>query len=445
MRGGGQTIQSTSARRSDMLIVACAFLVFLVMGMPVAFAIGISGALFFLQHPELPSTIPIQLTVTQTQNFALLAIPLFIMAGNFMNKSGITEELLKLATVLTGRLHGGLAQVSITLAGLMGGVSGSAIADAAMQTRILGDGMLKRGFSKGYAAGVLSYGSLLTPIVPPGIGFILYGTVGQVSIGRLFAAGFVPAFLLWAALATTIAITAKRRGIAAERAERPTVREFGTALRGGIWAILFPIFLVFGLRAGVFTPSEVGAFAVVYAVIIGFIIYRQLRRTSVREALEGSLLDVGAVMFLIAMSGIFGYGIVFERVPEVVSSKLLGVTDNLYGVMTLILVLIVIAGCFIDGSVLIIMLTPIFLPLIRDLDGDPVHFGLIFVIAATIGNFTPPVGAAMYAVLSILRCPIWDYTRESVPFLLAVSVVMILLIFVPEVVLFVPDLIFGKD
>jgi tripartite ATP-independent transporter DctM subunit len=400
-------------------------------------------ALFFLQHPELPFTIPIQLTITQTQNFALLAVPLFILAGNYMNKSGITEELLNLASVLTGRLRGGLAQVSIALAGLMGGVSGSCIADAAMQTRILGDGMLKRGFSKGYAAGVLSFGSLLTPIIPPGIGFILYGTVGQVSIGRLFAAGFVPALLLWAALAVTISLTARQRGYQAERLARPSVGEVASAVRGGIWAILFPVFLLLGLRLGIFTPSEIGAFAVIYAVVIGAFVYRQLRRASFNEALEGSLLDVGAVMFLIALSGIFGYGIVFERVPELVSDGILGLTGNVHGVLALIVVLVLIAGCFIDGSVLIIMLTPIFLPLVRELDVDPVHFGLIFIIAATIGNFTPPVGSAMYAVCSILRCPIGAYTRESLPFLAAVSVVTLFLIFVPEVVLVVPDLIFG--
>jgi tripartite ATP-independent transporter DctM subunit len=427
-----------------MLLVACAFIVLLLIGMPVAFAIGISGALFFLQHPELPSTIPIQLTLTQTQNFALLAVPLFIMAGNFMNKSGITEQLLKLATVLTGRLRGGLAQVSVALAALMGGVSGSCIADAAMQTRMLGDGMLARGLSKGYAAGVLSFGSLLTPIIPPGIGFILYGTVGQVSIGRLFAAGFVPALMLWAALAATIAYTAKRRGIAAELAVRPSFGTVAGAFRGGLWAILFPVLLLVGLRAGVFTPSEVGAFAVVYAVVIGAAVYRQLKRATFREALEGSLADVGAVMFLIAMSGIFGYGIVFERVPELIAGAILGITDSLNGVMMLIVAFLLLAGCFIDGSVLIIMLTPIFLPLIRDLDGDPVHFGLVFIIAVTIGNFTPPVGSAMYAVCSILRCPIGDYARESIPFLVAVSLVTLVLILLPGVVLFVPDLIFGK-
>jgi tripartite ATP-independent transporter DctM subunit len=428
-----------------MLIVTCVFIVFLVIGMPVAFAIGISGAIFFLLHPELPSTIPVQLTVTQTQNFALLAVPLFIVAGNFMNKSGITDELLKLAAALTGRLRGGLAQVSVALAGLMGGVSGSCIADAAMQTRMLGNGMLERGFSKGYAAGVLSFGSLLTPIIPPGIGFILYGTVGQVSIGRLFASGILPALLLWAALSATIAITARQRGYAAELARRPTIRELAAAFRGGIWAILFPVFLLLGLRMGVFTPSEIGAFAVIYAIAIGVVIYRKLGRKSFIEALEGSLADVGAVMFLIALSGIFSYGIVFERVPEAISDFLLGITNNLYGVMLLIVIFILIAGCFIDGSVLIIMLTPIFLPIIRDLDGDPVHFGLVFIIAATIGNFTPPVGAAMYAVCSILKCRIGDYTRESIPFLIAVSAVALLLVFFPQVSLLVPDLIFGKD
>src|SRR5262245_1378183 len=276
-----------------MIWVLVAFFVFLLIGMPVAFAIGIAGCVFFLQHPELPATIPIQLTVTQTQNFALLAIPLFIMAGNLLNHSGITRELLNLATVLAGRLRGGLAQVSIVLATLMGGVSGSAIADAAMQARMIGNEMLKRGFSRGFAAGVISFGSLMTPIVPPGIGFILYGTVGQVSIGRLFAAGFVPAFLLWLAMAVTISWTAKKRGYAPERKERPTAKEVARATWGGLWAVLFPVFLLLGLRFGIFTPSEIGAFAVVYAAVIGMFAYRVLKRASLKEALEGSLVDVG--------------------------------------------------------------------------------------------------------------------------------------------------------
>jgi TRAP-type transport system large permease protein len=423
--------------------VVIAFVVLLAMGMPVAFAIGISGCVFFLQHPELPSTIPIQLTVSQTQNFALLAIPLFIMAGNFLNHSGITRELLNLAAVLAGRLRGGLAQVSILLATLMGGVSGSAIADAAMQARMIGQEMLQRGFPRGYAAGVLSFGSLMTPIVPPGIGFILYGTVGQVSIGRLFAAGLLPAFLLWAAMAVTVSLTSQKREYL--RKERPTAREVGRALAGGIWAILFPVFLLLGLRFGIFTPSEVGAFAVVYALAVGVLAYRMLRASTLREAMEGSLMDIGAVMFLIALSGIFGYGIVLERVPETVSGALLGITEDADLLMMLIVAFILVAGCFVDGSVLIIMLTPIFLPLVQTAGADPVHFGLVFVVAATIGNFTPPVGAAMFAVCQILKCPIGEYTRESIPFMIAVSATTLLLVLVPEIVLWVPNLLFGKS
>ncbi|MDZ5696150.1 TRAP transporter large permease [Chelativorans sp. M5D2P16] len=426
-----------------MLIVTIAFVVLLLMGMPVAFAIGISGALFFIQHPELPFTIPVQVTVSQTQNFALLAVPLFIMAGNFMNKSGITERLLELASVLTGRMRGGLAQVSIALSVLMGGVSGSAIADAAMQSRMLGQGMVDRGFTRGFAAGVLSYGAVLTPIIPPGIGMILYGTIGQVSIGRLFAAGFFPAFLLWLALSSAVWLTARRRGYEPERVAWPSAGEVGHALTGGIWAILFPVFLLFGLRMGVFTPSEIGAFAVLYAVFIGVLIYRKMKARTFIEALEGSLADVGAVMFLIALSAIFSYGIVMERIPEVVSGWILGLTGNLYGAMILIALFVLVIGFFIDATVLIIMLTPIFLPVVRQLGADPVHFGIVFILAATIGNFTPPVGAAMYSVCTILKCPIGEYTRESVPLLLAVAAVTLILIFVPGAVLFVPNLVFG--
>jgi tripartite ATP-independent transporter DctM subunit len=179
-------------------------------------------------------------------------------------------------------------------------------------------------------------------------------------------------------------------------------------------------------------------------VFIGVFVYRRLERRSFVDALEGSFGDVGSVMFLIALSAIFSYGIVLERVPEVVSGWILGLTASLDGAMILIALFILLVGFFIDATVLIIMLTPIFLPLVRELGGDPVHFGIVFIVAATIGNFTPPVGAAMYAVCSILKCPVGDYTRESVPLFAAVAAVTLLLVFVPKVVLFVPDLIFGR-
>lgn len=426
-----------------MLLVVIAFVILLVIGMPVAFAIGISGALFFLQHPELPFTIPVQRTVSQTQNFALLAIPLFILAGNLMNRAGLTEKLLDLASVLTGRLKGGLAQVSLALSGLMGGVSGSAIADAAMQSRMLGQPMMDRGFSRGFTAAVLSFGAILTPIVPPGIGMILFGTIGNVSIGRLFAAGIVPALLLWLGLAVAVRITAGRRGYEAERKTLPGAREVGSALSAGVWALLFPVILLAGLRTGLFTPSEIGAFAVLYAVFVGVLVYRRMRRREFADALSTSVADVGAVMLLIAFSAIFTYGIVLERVPEVVSGAITGITGNVHGTMVLMVVFLIVAGLFIDATVLIIMLTPIFLPIVRQLGGDPVHFGIVFIVAATIGNFTPPVGAAMYTVCSILKCTVEAYTRESLLLFAAVSIVTLALVFVPSVVLFLPNLLFG--
>ncbi len=426
-----------------MLLVAIIFTILLVIGMPIAFAVGISGVIFFLQNPDLPRTMTVQLTVTETQNFALLAVPLFILAGNFLNSSGIAHNLLKLASVLTGRLQGGLAQVSIALSTLMSGVTGSSIADAAMNTRLLGFEMLKRGFSKGYAAGVLSYGSVMAPIIPPGIGFILYGTVGQVSIGRLFAAGIIPGFMLWAALAVTISITARKHGYKPELDRAPTPSEVVKASIAGSWAILFPIILIFGLRFGVFTPSEIGAFAVVYAFLVGVFAYRMLTWTSFKQAVEASLIDVGAVMFLLALSAVFGYGIIFERIPEVISTWMLGITDDPTIVMVIIVLFILVAGTFMEGSVLIVMLTPIFMPLIQQYGIDPVHFGLVFIIAATIGNYTPPVGGAMFVVCQILRCPIEDYARESMPFLIAVSLVTLILIFMPGIVLYMPNLLFN--
>jgi tripartite ATP-independent transporter DctM subunit len=426
-----------------MLVVFIAFLVLLAIGMPVAFAIGISGVLFFFQNPSLPLTMPVQLTVTQTQSFALLAIPMFIVSGNLMNHAGITERMLRLATVLTGHMRGGIGQVSIALAALMGSVSGSCIADAAMQSRVLGPEMLKRNFSKGYAAAVLSFGSLITPIIPPGIGYILYGTVGQVSIGRLFAGGIVPGLLLWLALSATLAYTAKKLGIPPERFGRPKAKEVAGATVSGIWAIMFPVLLIVSLRLGVFTPSEVGAFAVVYAFFVGVLAHRQLTRKTIGEALEGSTMDVGAVMFLIALSGIFGYGIAWDQVPDTISQAMLGLTSQPYLIVLMMIAFLLFAGLFVDGAVLIIMLTPIFLPIAEEVGFDPVHFGLVFIIAITIGNFTPPVGSAMYAVCSIIGCPVGEYTKRAIPFMLAVVGVTVLLVFFPSLVLAIPDAVFG--
>ncbi len=426
-----------------MIWVMIVFMVLLLMGMPVAFAIGIAGTIFFLQNPQLPFTMVIQLPISQTQNFPLLAIPLFIFAANLMNETGITFRLIKLAGVLAGHMRGGLAQVNVVLSTLMGGVSGSAIADAAMEARILGAEMIKKGFSKGYTSAVTTITSCITPIIPPSIGLILYGTIGEVSIGRLFAGGIVPGILMMSLLMITVSYTAKKKGYLPER-EPPSLKEVGSALLNSIWAFLFPIALIGGLRFGLFTPTEAGAFAGVYAFLVGSIFYKGLSWERFKRALEFSMMDIGSIMCIIAMSGIFGYGLAYEKIGEKLSELMLGFARDPKFLLFIIITALFLMGMFIESVVIILLFTSILLPVVSEVGIDPVHFGLVMIVMVVLGLVTPPVGVSMYTVCSILDCSIEDYLKEFLPFILAIVLADILLILFPELVLFIPNLIFGQ-
>ena len=427
-----------------MLLVAIVFLFLLVIGMPVAFAIGISGVMFFLQHPELPFTMIAQLPVSQTQTVPMLAIPLFIFAGNLMNATGITARLVKLSTLLTGHMKGGLAQVSVVLSTLMGGVSGSATADAAMEARILGPGMLNRGYTKGYTASVIGFTSLITATIPPGIGIIIYGTVGEVSIGRLFAAGLMVGFLMMVVMMGTVAVTARIRKWKPEREQRASLREIFESLAETIWALVFPILLLVGIRFGLFTPSEVGAFACVYAVLVGVFIYKEFTWERLKETMHHTIRDIGAIMFIISLSGIFGYGIPIDRVPQMLTRFIAGVSLNPSVVLLMIIAFLILVGMIMEGSVAILLLTPILLPMVEELGVDPVHFGLIMCSVITMGLLTPPIGISMYTVCSILECPTKEYLREFMVFLVAFVIYIVILVFLPDLVLFIPRILYGS-
>lgn len=426
-----------------MLLVVLFFLGFLALGMPIAYAIGISGVVFFLQHLELPFTMIVQLPISQTQNFAMLAVPLFIFAGNLMNEAGITERLIKLSKVLTGHMVGGLAQVSVVLSTFMGGVSGSAIADAAMEARILGPGMIKNGYSKGYSANVIAFTALITATIPPGVGIIIYGTVGEVSIGQLFAAGLIVGIIMMAMLMVTVYFTAKHRGYKPVNDRPPTIKDVLVALKETIWALLFPFLLLGGIRTGIFTPAEVGAFACVYAVFVGAVIYRELTLQKFMNTLFTTVQDVGAIMLIIALSGLFGYGIPFEHVPEYLTKAITGISMNPHVILLIIVAFLVFLGMFMEGSVTILLFTPILLPMVKEVGVDPVHFGLIFCTIITMGNMTPPVGLAMFAVCQIMDVSSEEYVREILPFVITVVLEVSLLVFLPDVVLFLPRLLFG--
>ncbi|MGQ9856747.1 MAG: TRAP transporter large permease [Fervidobacterium sp.] len=422
-----------------------AFVLLMLMGMPIAFVIGISGVIWFLQQPYLPKVIPIQLALSQTQSFALLAIPLFIIAGNIMNSAGVTKKLFDFAGVLVGHMHGGLAQISAVLSALMGGVSGSSIADAAMETRMLGPEMLKRGYPKGFAVAVSVWTSLVVPIIPPGIAFILYGSIAQVSIGRLFAAGILPGLIFTVVYMIVIWISAMRLKLKPEREKRAAPSEVLRSLRANIWSLVFPFLLIIGLRGGIFTPSEVGALAIFYGIAIGMLVYKEMNlKRFFTETLDNSLGDIGSIMAILMMSQVFTYGLVWERIPEKLSNILLNVTDSRILLMILISFFLVFLGLFLDATAMILMLTPVFYPVAQVLGINPIHFALVFILSAAMGNQTPPVGASMYAGCSVLGASIEEYTKASIPFLISTILVILLLILVPHLTLVVPDLIFGR-
>ncbi|ALA18689.1 MULTISPECIES: TRAP transporter large permease [Chelatococcus] len=424
-----------------MLLLGVIFFVLMFAGLPIAFAIGIAGFSFFLGAGSIPVSIGVQQVATASQSFPLLAVPFFVLAGHMMNRTGITTRLIACSNVLVSWMAGGLAQVCIVLSTLMGGVSGSAVADAAMEARILGPDMIRRGYSRGFTGAVIAVGSLITATIPPSLGLILYGFVGNVSIGKLFLAGVIPGLVMMAAMMFTAWLVARKRGYQAEGAELPTARDVWRAIRDAKWALLFPVILLVAIRGGIFTASEVGAFAVVYAVLVGVLLHRELTWSGLVEALGEAVLDVGVIMLIILMSGMVGYAIIFEQAPQTIAAAMLGLTQEPVLVILLILLFLFIAGLFVESTVLVLMLTPIFVPLVTRLGVDPVHFGILMMSVITLGGMTPPVGVAMYTVCGILRCPVEEYFRESLPFLAAIVLVILALALMPGIVLFLPNIV----
>jgi tripartite ATP-independent transporter DctM subunit len=413
--------------------------------MPIAFVIGIAGFGFFFSQAMLPFEAAVQMIVLQSQSFAFLAVPFFIFAGNLMNVSGITDRLLSLARLVTRRMFGGTAQISVVMSTLMGGVSGSATADAAMETRILGPEMMRIGYKKGYICAVNCVTALITATIPPSLGLIIFGFVGEVSIGRLFAAGLIPGVLMMFFLMTTTSLTSRYYKYDPPKKDVPplTLAELFANLKESIWALLFPVILIVGIRFGVFTPSESGAFAVVYALIIGKFVYKELTWEKFKGALITTLKDNGAIMLIIAMSGPFSYAITWVQAPVMVSKLIFGITTNPQLLVLIMLGFLFITGMFVDSNVNFLLLTPIFLPMVKSVGIDPVHFGVLMATVVTLGVMTPPIGSALYTVCGIIKCPPEEYTWAALPFLGAVLLELAILTFLPGIVLWIPNMIFG--
>ncbi|MDN3649672.1 TRAP transporter large permease [Reinekea marina] len=419
------------------------FILFLI-NIPIAFSLIASALVYFLFiNTSLPVSLVMQRFISSASSFPLLAIPFFIMVGSIMNYAGISRSLLAFADSIIGHKTGGLAHVNVLLSSLMGGISGSANADAAMQSKILAPEMTKRGYGLSFTAAVTAASSAISPVIPPGINLIIFALLANVSVHSMFIAGYVPAFLMAIALMFAISIISHKRGYKPSRSEPASAKERWGYFLKAIPALLIPFGIILGMRFGLFTPTEAGAIAVLLCAIIGVFVYKELKLNHVALILKETIQGTSAVMFIIIGAMVFGYYMTLERIPHEVASALIQLTDNKLVLLLLINALLLVVGMFIEGGAAMIILTPLLLPAVLNLGINPVHFGVIVIVNIMIGGVTPPFGSMMFTVCSILKVRMVDFVREVAPLLVALIAVLLLLTFSEGLVMFLPNLLKG--
>ena len=417
------------------------FVLFL-LNIPIAFSLIASAMVYFLFiNDSIPVSLVMQRFISSAESFPLLAIPFFIMVGSVMNYAGISKSLLAFADSMIGHKTGGLAQVNVALSTLMGGISGSANADAAMQSKILAPEMTKRGYDLPFTAAVTAASSSISPVIPPGINLIIFALLANVSVHQMFIAGYVPAFLMALSLMVTIAFIARKRCYKPSRSEPASAKERFHYFLKAIPALLIPFGIILGMRFGLFTPTEAGAIAVLLCAIIGIFVYRQLGFRHIPLIMRETVQGTSSVMFIIIGAMVFGYYMTLEQIPHNVASALIELTDNKLVLLLLINVLLLVVGMFIEGGAAMIILTPLLLPAALNLGVNPVHFGIIVIVNIMIGGVTPPFGSMMFTVCSILKVRMVDFVREVAPLLLALLTVLMLLTFSESLVMFLPNLL----
>ncbi len=407
-------------------------------GMPVAFAMVVSAGAALLSLGNVPLMVLPQRIVTGADSFPLMAIPLFLLAGNLMIGGGLTDKLSRFATAMVGHFRGGLAQVNVVNSMVMGGMTGSAIADAVSDCKILVPVMVKSGYSARFAAALSGATAVIAPIIPPSIPFIIYGSIAGVSIGQLFLGGAIPGILMGVYLMVAVNVIARRRNF--PRGERPTLRGIVHALRVSGPPLMLPVIILGGILAGVFTPTEAGAVAVVYALVLTMVFYRSLGAADIPKILLETGVQAGVIMLVIAAASPFSWLLAREQVGQAVVQLLAHIGDNKILFLLVLNVVLLVLGMFLDATAILIIVVPVLVPVFDALGLDPVHMGVMVVMNLMIGLVTPPFGLVMYVVCDILKVTITDFTRELWPFLLALVAILLTITYVPELVLFLPKL-----
>lgn len=426
-------------------MLALAFLVIvllLVARVPVAISMLAGTFVYYLGSP-MPYEIAAQRLFGGLSVFTLLAIPMFILVGAVMARGGVADALYGFANSLVGHVRGGLAQVNVLNSVVMGGMTGSSIADASVDSRVLVPVMEKHGYSRSFATAISAASGIIAPILPPGIGMIVYGLVTQGSVGRLFLGGIVPAILLAIAMSVTVAVISRRRGFGTAF-ERQSARQRSRAFVYALPALLMPVILILGLRGGVFTPTELSVIAVGYALLITLVLYRKLRPRDLGAVLADAVETSASVMILVGAGLAFGSVLSLERVPHTISTALQSFSQTGILVLIVINIALLVLGMFVDGLTCVVLFAPVIAATAAGMGWDPTHIGVMVVLNLTIAGITPPLGVVVLAASQITKVKPADAFRETLPFTLSAIVVLILVMFVPPIVTTIPDLIFGS-
>lgn len=409
--------------------------------MPIAFVLGITSLVIFLRmgDPGLFPLIPMRF-YNSINLFPLMAMPLFILAGEIMNKTGITNRLINLSGVLVGHWRGGLAHANILASILFSGLSGSAVADSAALGTMLIPGMEKKGYSRKFAAAVTAASSAIGPIIPPSIIMVIYGAFMQVSIAGLFAAGIIPGLLMGVVLMIHAKRVSKKRNYP-KRESRASFKEFQTSMKKSFFPLLMPGIILFGILGGIFTPTEAAAVAVFYALFVGFVVYRNLTVKDLWKIFCEMTRASGIAFIVISTAGIFTWLLATEQVPQKVASAVLTLTSNKYLILLLVNILLLFVGCFMDSIPALIILGPVLSPLMAKIGVEPLHFGIIMCLNLTVGLATPPLGACLFTCCAIGRVSIEEITYEIWPFIVSLIVAIFIVTYVPAVSLTIPRLL----
>lgn len=412
------------------LVIFVLLLVLLFLKVPVYIAILGSSLVYFFLTPGVNSIVFAQQAIGGTESISLLAVPFFVLLGSLMNYSGVTSRIFDFAAMLTGRMKGGLGHVNVLLSTLMGGLSGSNLADAAMQSKMLVPEMEKKGFSKPFSSVVTATSSMITPLIPPGIAMILYGSIANVSIGKLFVSGIGIGGLLCIALMGLVAVISNKRNYPRIREHRLGINEFINGAKPAIIPLMIPIVIIGAIRAGIVTATEAGSLAVFLAIILG-IFYKELDMKNMMKSIKETVVSTSGIMLIVAAASVFSWILTKERIPQQLAEWLIATINNKYIFLFIVNIFLLIVGMFIEGNASMIILVPLLAPIAAAFGINEIHFAMMYILNNAIGALSPPMGTLMFVTCGITGCKTKDFIKEAVPFYVLLLVVLFIVTYIP--------------